>query len=175
VTDTSVMDHKLVSQMQSSYINSLEASPQLIYLYAFKRNVFTYNIVVKPSIKWKESRGQTIEEFRDEIEAKMLAAPEKHFLRHDIHVSADRVHAMKCYYSENITRIARNMDNNDWPKNITSCVNRYGRACQFFNVCHGNDPEFELRTNFVEDDTMRHSELKAKFKEEETENDPFAD
>lgn len=175
VTDNTVVDHKLVSQIQSSYINSLEASPQLIYLYAFKRNVFTYNIVVKPSIKWKEAKGQTLEQFRDEVEQKMLDAPEKHFLRHDIHVSAARVHAMKCYFSENITKIARCMDYNDWPKNITSCVNRYGQPCQFFNACHGADEEYELRTNFVEDDTIRHSELKAKFQKEELEDEPFAD
>lgn len=181
VNDDNIWEHKLMSQSSgSSFLDELTVSLQRIYNVAAGCDTMIYNIIYKPGHRLKEKKGQTLEEYQQEICGVMMADTAKYFTRTEIILTKEQLQDVKDYFHYWVCQIQNSHQNGDWPKNYTNCFGKYGNRCMYFNLCTSSDPKFIIEKDFICDENKRHEELKRGFENEgrrqagRKETEPFA-
>lgn len=100
-----------------------------------------YNVIKKPALrplKANTRRGidETPDEYRDRIIADIAADPDKYYQRAEV-VRLEKEMDDHKFDTWQIASMIRESENSDrWPRNPDAC-SRYGRTCEFFDVCTG--------------------------------------
>lgn len=159
VTADRVVDHKFYAQQNEYLHDRFAVSSQRIYLSAFERDVFEYDIVIKPGIRQK--KNQSLEEYQVECCEKMLSDRSKHFTRVELYFDEQQIEEMFEWYSLVINDIERCREIGIWRKNYSACVGQYNR-CAYYAYCHHHrSHEAAIASHdYVIDESRTHEELK---------------
>ncbi|MFA5217106.1 hypothetical protein [Sulfuricurvum sp.] len=154
-----VVDHKFYAQQNQYLHDRFAVNSQRVYLSAFDKDVFEYDIVIKPSIRLK--KNQSLAEYQIECCEKMLGDRSKHFTRVELYFDAQQIDEMFQWYSLIIDAIERNRETKIWRKNYSACVGQYSR-CAYYAYCHhyNGKHDLALQNGYVIDEARTHEELK---------------
>ena len=153
-----VIDHKFYAQQNEYLHDRFAVSSQRVYLSAFDKDVFEYDIVIKPSIRLK--KNQSIEDYQIECCEKMLAE-RGNFTRVELYFDAQQIEEMFEWYSLVIDAIERCREMGIWRKNYSACTGQYSR-CSYYAYCHhyNGKHELALQNGYVISPERTHEELK---------------
>jgi len=154
-----VVDHKFYGQQNEYLHDRFAVSSQRVYLSAFDKDVFEYDIVIKPGIRQK--KNQSLAEYQIECCEKMLGDRSKHFTRVELYFDAKQIEEMFEWYSLIINEIERNRETGIWRKNYSACTGQYSR-CAYYAYCHHYNGKHDLamQNGYVIAPERTHEELK---------------
>lgn len=159
VTDSKVVDHKFYSKQNQFLHDGFSVNSQRIYLSAFERDVFEFNVIIKPQIRLK--KNQSLEEYQVECCEKMLADRGNFFSRIELYFDENQIHEMIEWYALIVVEIERCRKTGIWRKNYSSCTDMWGR-CEYYSYCHNYSGKHELalQNGYEVAPERTHEELK---------------
>jgi hypothetical protein len=143
---------KTTSRVDEGYLGRLPVDLQLhLYVWALRMCTLAiekveYDILTKPQLRPKD--GESPDDFETRCLASLVGNPAA-LLRIEVPICEADIKATMDEVLELYRNILWCMKSGKWYRNDSQCVNKYGRTCQYLDLCKATDPDAVAQCFYV--------------------------